>query len=194
LQFLAGGNPNEYRRVRHQLNVTGAPFNAAVFSLHLSIKIVYDLSTHGAITSINCGEGSINFTPTAILPGNGQGSGLLICLGGRFYRQTSPALVVLFYKFSNWVANLAHGLTAIDFVNVPASGIVNSISNPDFFATGSIMQLGFRLGNSGNGNFSTDNWHRQLASTTGTSRSFPLQAHLDLPGSVAWLPSAVAIN
>jgi len=90
LQFLAGGNPNEYRRVRHQLNVTGAPFNAAVFSLHLSIKIVYDLSTHGAITSINCGEGSINFTPTAVLPGNGQGSGLLICLGGRFYPRLLP--------------------------------------------------------------------------------------------------------
>jgi len=65
------------------------------------------------------------------------------------------------------VANIAHGLTPINFADVPASGIVNSISNPDFFATGSIMQLGFYLGNSGNSNFSTDNWHRQLASTTG---------------------------
>ena len=162
LQIPAGGNPNEYRRVRHQLVVTGAPFNGAVFSFHLNNTAFYTPSTQGAITSIDYSEDSINFVPDTVVPGNGQGSGLLILQGGKYYRQQNPLLVMPYSGYSNWTNNPAPGLLAADFAEVSLAGVVNTSSNPDFSAAGSIMQLGFHRGNSGNSGYNTDcgidNW------------------------------------
>jgi hypothetical protein len=161
-QVLAGGNPNEYRRVRHQLVVTGAPFNGAVFSFHLNNNAFYTPSTQGAISYIDYSEDSINFVPDTIVPGNGQGAGLLILQSGKYYRQQNPLLIMPYSGYSTWTANPAPGLLAADFAEVTLAGVVNIGSNPDFSATGSIMQFGFHRGNSGNGGYDTDcgidNW------------------------------------
>src|SRR6185436_19949236 len=76
VQILSGGNSNEFRRVSHQL-VVGAP-NGFLFSFHLNANAFYTPSAQGAISYIDYSEDSINFTPDTIVPGNGQGSGLLI--------------------------------------------------------------------------------------------------------------------
>ena len=162
LQFLTGGNPNEYRRVRHQL-VVSPPGNGFLFSFHLNNNAFYTPSTQGAISYIDYSEDSINFIPDTIVPGNGQGSGLLILQNSKYYRQQNPLLVMPYSGYSTWTANAAPGLLAADFAEVTLAGIVIPSSNPDFSATGSIMQLGFHRGNSGNSGYNTDcgidNWH-----------------------------------
>ncbi len=162
-QVATGGNPNEYRRVRHQLVVTGPPYNGAVFSFHLNNNAFYTPSTQGAISYIDYSEDSINFVPDTIVPGNGQGAGLLIMQNGKYYRQNNPLLIMPYSGYSTWTANPAPGLLAADFFEVTPLGVVVPSSNPDFSATGSIMQLGFHRGNSGNGGYDTDcgidNWH-----------------------------------
>ena len=161
-QVTTGGNLNEYREIRHQLVVTGPPYNGAVFSFHLKNNAFYTPSTQGAISYIDYSEDSINFVPDTIVPGNGQASGLLILQNGKYYRQNNPLLVMPYSGYSTWTANPAPGLLAADFAEVSLAGIVNAGSNPDFSATGSIMQLGFHRGNSGNGGYDTDcgidNW------------------------------------
>ncbi len=160
LQFLTGGNPNEYRRVRHQLNVVTP--TAALHSFHFNVTASYTPFSQGAITSIDYSEDSINFSSQA---GNGQGTGLAILQGGRYYRQFTPSLVMPFSSYSNWNANTALGLTAASFLEVDING--NLLANvPNFTATGTIMQLGFYRGNSNNGNINTDcgidNWNVKI--------------------------------
>ncbi len=162
-QVTTGGNPNEYREVRHQLFVTGSPYNGAVFSLHLNNNAFYTPSTQGAISYIDYSEDSINFIPDTIVPGDGQSAGLLILQNGKYYRQQNPLLIMPYSGYSTWTANPAPGLLAADFAEVTLAGVVNPGSNPDFSATGSIMQLGFHRGNSGNSGYETDcgidNWY-----------------------------------
>ena len=160
-QVPTGGNPDEYREIRHQLLVT-PPGNGFLFSFHLNNNAFYTPSTQGPISYIDYSEDSINFVPDTIVPGNGQGSGLLILQNGNFYRQQNPILVMPYSGYSTWTANPAPGLLAADFAEVTLAGVIIPSSNPDFSATGSIMQLGFHRGNSGNGNYETDcgidNW------------------------------------
>ncbi len=169
-QVPAGGNPNEYRRIRHQLLVSN-PGNGAVFSMHLNNTAFYTPSVQGAITSIDYSEDSINFTPDTIVPGNGQGSGLLIFQNSKYYRQQTPMLIMPYSGFSSWTFNPALGLTAADFAEVTLAGVVNPGSNPDFSAAGSTMQLGFARGNSGNSGYNTDcgidNWHVTIVPAPG---------------------------
>lgn len=161
-QVPTGGNPNEFRRVQHTLNVTGSPFNGAVFSFHINTNATYNPAISGAITSIDYSEDDINFIPETVVPGNGQGSGLLIVQGGRYYRQQSPLFIMPHSQFANWASNAAPGLIASDFAEVSLTGIINAGSNPDFSAGGGIITFGFHRGNSGNGGYSTDtgidNW------------------------------------
>ena len=162
-QIPAGGNLNEYRRIRHQLVVTGAPFNGAVHSLHLNNSAFYTPSTQGAISYIDYSEDSINFVPDTIVPGDGQATGLLILQNGKYYREQNPLMGIPYYAgYSSWKANVSQGLLAADFAEVSPAGVVLIASNPDFSAAGSTMQLGFYRGNSGNGGYSTDcgidNW------------------------------------
>jgi hypothetical protein len=179
LQFLTGGNPNEYRRIRNNLLV-GSTGNGAVIGFHMNVTAFYTPSSQGAITSINYSEDSINFVNQG---GNGQGSGLAILQNGIYYRQQSPILVMPFATFSSWAPNAAPGLTATSFAEVTPAGIVNIGNNPDFSATGSIMQLGFWRGNSANQNFNTDcgidNWHVDIIPAPGAT------ALLGLGGLVA---------
>jgi hypothetical protein len=167
LQFLSGGNPNEYRRIRNQLIVSN-PGNGAVIGFHMNVTAFYTPSSQGAITGINYSEDSINFVNQG---GNGQGSGLAILQNGIYYRQQSPILVMPFATYSNWTSNAAAGLTAASFAEVTPSGIIIPGSNPDFSASGTIMQLGFWRGNSANGNINTDcgidNWHVDIIPAPG---------------------------
>lgn len=172
LQFLAGGNPNEYRRVRNQLLVQ-PPGNGSVIGFHMRAGAFYNPSTQGAITSIDYSEDSINFVPTAIVPGNGQGTGLAILQGGVFYRQQNPILVMPFVTHSNWTLNQSLGLLAADFAEVTPAGVVLPFSNPDFSVSGAVMQFGFWRGNSGNGGYNTDcgidNWHVNIVPAPGAA-------------------------
>lgn len=156
LQFLTGGNPNEFRRIRNQLTVSSP--TGTLHGFHMNITAFYDPSNQGAITSIDYSEDSINYVNQ---PGNGQGSGLAILQNGRFYR-TSAALVMPYSSYSTWQPNAMSGLTPSSFWEVDAFG--NLLGNtPDFSASGSIMQLGFWRGNSNNGSINTecgiDNWN-----------------------------------
>jgi hypothetical protein len=170
-QVPAGGNPNEYRRIRHQLLVNSGLPNGHVTSLHMNVNAFYNPSTQGAITSIDYSEDSINFISNTIVPGNGQGSGLAIFQGGRFYVQRNPILVMPFTSFSNWGPNAAPGLVAADLWELDNAGNFISTSNPDFSIAGGTMQLGFWRGNSGNGSYNTDcgidNWRVEIIPAPG---------------------------
>ncbi len=160
LQFLTGGNPNEYRRIRNQLTVSSP--TGILHGFHMNVTAFYDPSSQGAITSIDYSEDSINFVNQN---GNGQGSGLAIIQNGRLYR-TSAALIMPFSSFSTWQPNAQPGLTPASFWEVdPSTGMVIA-GSPDFSASGTVMQLGFWRGNSNNGSINTecgiDNWHVQI--------------------------------
>lgn len=159
LQIPAGGNPNEYRNIRHQLLVQ-TPGNGMIFTFHLNNTAFYTPSSQGAISYIDYSEDDINFLNQL---GNGQGSGLAIYQNSTFYRQQTPLFVMPYVPYSIWTNNAAPGLVASDFVEVTPAGLIVPTSNPDFSATGSVMQLGFHRGNSGNGPYDTntgiDNWN-----------------------------------
>ena len=147
--------------------------NAAIFGFHMNTTAFYNPNTQGAITSIQYAEDSINFISNTIIPGNGQGTGLAILQGGTYYRLSTPALVMPFTSFSNWAPNSAGSITASDMWEVTPSGTVNPFSNPDFSASGAIMQLGFWRGNSGNGSYNTDcgidNWNVHILPSPGSA-------------------------
>lgn len=163
LQIPVGGNPLEYRRIRNNLVVASGLPNGGVIGFHMNVNAFYNPGTSGAIANIAYSEDSINFVSNTVVPGNGQGTGLAILQGGRYYRLQNPALVMPFTSFSNWGPNAAPTITAADMAEVDVNGNVNIFSNPDFSAAGGIMQLGFWRGNSGNSSYNTDcgidNWH-----------------------------------
>lgn len=166
-QMPVGGNANEYRIIRHSL-VVSDPGNGQYTGVHLKTTALYNPSTQGAISYIDYSEDSKNFLNQV---GNGQGSGLAIYQAGRFYIQRSPILVMPYAGYSNWAANSAPGLVASDLHEIDITGFMNPFSNPDFSASGAIMQLGFWRGNSGNSSYNTecgiDNWHVNIVPAPG---------------------------
>ncbi len=166
-QMPVGGNPNEYRIIRHNL-VVSDPGNGAYTGVHIKPTATYDPGSQGAISYIDYSEDSINFLSQV---GNGQGSGLAIYQGGKYYIQRNPILVMPYSGFSSWAANIANGLLATDLYEIDNTGFINSGSNPDFSASGGVMQLGFWRGNSGNGSYNTecgiDNWNVNIVPAPG---------------------------
>lgn len=166
-QMPVGGNPIEYRIIRHNLIVTN-PGNGQYTGVHIKPTATYDPGSQGAITYIDYSEDSKNFLNQA---GNGQGSGLAILQGGRYYVQRNPILVMPYAGFSNWAANISNGLLASDLYEIDIAGNFLPSSNPDFSASGGVMQLGFWRGNSGNGSYNTecgiDNWHVNIVPAPG---------------------------
>lgn len=171
LQFLVGGNPNEFRLVRNSLSINGA--NSLDIGLHVHNSFMYDPATSGAITSINYSEDSKNFVNQG---GNGQGTGLVIVQSGKFYAVRSTILVMPYSGFSNWAPNSLSGIVASDLWEVTPAGTFLSGSNPDFSASGGVMQFGFYRGNSSgtttSGVFNTecgiDNWHVEIVPSPGS--------------------------
>ncbi|MFO0860838.1 MAG: hypothetical protein U0570_09805 [Phycisphaerales bacterium] len=159
-QVLTGGNPNEYRRVRNNLVVSGS--NGASLGLHMRGTYFYNPGAQ-AISTINYSEDSINFVNQG---GNGQGSGCVILQGGKYYIQRNPILVMPYSGFSTWQPNSAPGLVASDFWELTMTGTLISSNNPDFSTSGGIMQFGFWRGNSANSNIQTDcgidNWRVEI--------------------------------
>ena len=162
-QVLTGGNPNEYRRVRNQL-IVGSAGNGAIQGLHMNNIFSYNPSGSGAISTINYSEDSINFLPAQA--GNGQGTGLVIFQNSKFYELRNPLLVMPASGFTNWAPNAAPGIVASDMWEITNTIGLISTSNPDFSATGTVMQFGFWRGNSANQNINTDcgidNWTVQI--------------------------------
>jgi hypothetical protein len=162
-QVLTGGNPNEYRRIRNNIAVQN-PGNGALIGFHMNVLDFYTPSSQGAISTINYSEDSINFLPTQA--GNGQGTGLAIYQNGKYYSLRSPTLVMPGATFSTWQPNNAPGTVASNYWEVTPTGNVLPGSNPDFSASGTIMQFGFWRGNSGNSSYQTDcgidNWRLEI--------------------------------
>lgn len=168
-QSLVGGNPNEFRRIDMSL-LAGTP-GAGVFSLNINATAAYDPTTQGAVTFIDYSEDSINLLAGS---GDGQATGLLIVQNGTIYIQRSPVLVMPYTTFSTWAQNAAPGLVASDMWEIMGNGFVDPNSNPDFSATGGVMQLGFWRGAS-SGNFTgqafreagIDNWSVRIVPAPG---------------------------
>jgi hypothetical protein len=179
LQIPVGGNPLQYRRIRHNLVVSGP--GGAVIGLHMRNTFSYNPGG-GAISVINYSEDSINFVNQA---GNGQGSGLVIFQSGNYYVQRSPILVMPYATFNTWQPNSAPGLIASDFWRIDNSLNLFSGSNPDFSTSGGVMQFGFWRGNSGNFGYQTDcgidNWRVDIVPVPGPAGS----AVLALSGLIA---------
>jgi hypothetical protein len=171
LQFVAGGNPTAYRRIRDQLVVSGGS-GGALYGLHMNNTAFYTPSASGAITSISYSEDSINFIPGTIVPGNGQGSGLVIFQNSSYYILRNPILVMPYAGYSSWTANSAPSIAAADMWELTGTGTLVPTSNPDFSAAGTVMQFGFTRGNSGNGGYNTDcgidNWNVQIVPSPGS--------------------------
>lgn len=171
LQFVTGGNPNEFRMVRNSLAINGV--NSLDIGLHVHNSFSYDPGTSGAITSINYSEDSKNFVNQG---GNGQGTGLVIVQGGKFYAVRTTILVMPFSTHSNWAPNSLSGIVASDLWEVTPAGTFLSGSNPDFSASGGVMQFGFYRGNSSgtttSGTFNSecgiDNWSVELIPSPGS--------------------------
>lgn len=178
-QVPAGGNPNQYRRIRNNILVSG-PGGASI-GLHLRATYSYNPGG-GAISVINYSEDSINFVNQG---GNGQGSGLVIVQSGNAYIQRTPTLVMPYATFNTWQPNAAPGLTASDFWRIDLAGNLFSGSNPDFTTSGGVMTFGFWRGNSGNSSYQTDcgidNWRVEIIPVPGPTGS----AVLALSGLVA---------
>ncbi|MBX3379694.1 MAG: hypothetical protein KF805_06340 [Phycisphaeraceae bacterium] len=179
LQIPVGGNPNQYRRIRNNLLASGP--SGAVIGVHMRGTYSYNPGG-GAISVINYSEDSINFINQ---PGNGQGSGLVIFQGGNYYLQRTPTLVMPYASFNTWQANAAPGLVSSDFWQLTLAGNLISGNNPDFSASGGVMQFGFWRGNSGNSSYQTDcgidNWRVEIIPVPGPTGS----AALALAGLVA---------
>jgi hypothetical protein len=149
-QVPAGGNPNEYRRVRHTL-ITQSGVGQVV-GLHLNLTASYTPSSQGAITSINYSEDSIAFSG----PGNVQGGGLFIRQNSRWYIQRSPIFVMPLPTFAGWTAQVASGRIASDFHEIDVAGNIFPGNNPDFSIAGTQIDYGFWRGNSNFGSVDTD--------------------------------------
>lgn len=145
-QFLAGGNPGEYRRI--ELNLNAIAPGGGVFSLNFNNGAFYDPATQGAVTAINYSEDARNFQPAA--GGDIQGGGLLIVQSGSIFIQRTPIFVVPNPAFTDWASQSA-SLLASDLWELSPTGLLDPSTNPDFSASGGVMQLGFwRGGSSGN--------------------------------------------
>jgi len=169
-QIPVGGNPNQYRQIVITLDAT-LP-GTSIFNLNINNNAFYNPATQGAVTFIDYSEDSIAFNDA----GNVQGSGLLIIQNGALYVQRNPVLVMPFSSFSTWGANAAPGLLAPDLWEVTPSGLLDPTSNPDFSATGGVMQLGFWRGaSSGNATFlgvreaGIDNWNVRIVPSPGSA-------------------------
>lgn len=168
-QVLTGGNPNEFRRIQHNLNTSTGNFN--LFSLHYNVvpTNTYTPASQGAITSINYSEDSIVFSAPS--SSAGQVTGLLIAQGGRTYIQRIPLLVAP--VSTTWVPNAA-SLTASSLYEInTTTGALSPTSNPDFSLSGSTMSFGFYRGNSGFTSYQTDggidNWRVEIIPAPSTA-------------------------
>lgn len=172
-QVLGGGNPNEYRRIRHSLNVSGGI--GQLVTLHQNVTANYNPSSQGAITGLTYSEDSIAFAG----PGNVQGGGMYIRQGGRDYIQRVPVFVMPLPTFSVWTTQTA-SLSASDFHEIDNAGNIFAGNNPDFSATGGVMGLGFWRGNSNFGSVQTDagidNWRVEIVPAPGAAALLGLGA------------------
>jgi hypothetical protein len=169
-QLPVGGNPTQYRLVRNNL-VIGGP-NSLDMGIHINNTFSYNPGSSGAITSINYSEDSKNFVNQG---GGGQGTGLAIAQGGRFYVVRTTILSMPYSGFSNWAPNSLSGIVASDLYEATPAGTFISGSNPDFSASGGVMQFGFFRGNSSgtstltqfNTECGIDNWHVDIIPAPG---------------------------
>jgi len=153
-QVASGGNGGSYRNVTHQMVVAG-PY-ALILSVHLNQSAFWDPSTQGGIGSIDYTEDSLNIQPL-------MGTGLAILQDGNHYLLRKPGLL---YTQYGWGTTARTGIVASDMYRIDSDGNIFENQNPDFSASGGLIQFGYWRGNgsgstaSGTYNYEAgiDNW------------------------------------
>ncbi len=149
---MAGGNPDEFRFMMHDLD----PGPAQISVSHMFLGATYNPSVQGAIESIDYSEDQIEFDP----PFSGAAIGALPALF-----QDGQIFVGPDITFNNltWQTTALNGLTASDF----SAGVLN----PDFSLSGGQITFGFVRSNSNTGSsgratqHGIDNWSFTLHTT-----------------------------
>ena len=149
-QIVSGGNPNEYRETDHQWTGLGG-----LNVLHLNSNAIYDPSVSGSIAEIDYSF-DLNWLNAPNGPG-GVGYSLLIFQNGTYYAANQQLI-----QQSNWSAVGESALSATDFTRHQVTGTGGI--NPDFSASGSLLQFGYLSSNGTSANQSVttrsgiDNW------------------------------------
>lgn len=144
-QVLTGGHPDAYRYVQHHYDTGG------IVVAHMRAAAIYDPSTQGAVATVDYSYDLIHLNPP---PNQAVGYGLLVFQDGLYYRASTDAVFD-----EEWQAFGQTGLEALDF------NVIGDVGppHPDFTASGSPFQLGYRTSNTSNGGWLTresglDNW------------------------------------
>jgi hypothetical protein len=172
-QLLSGGNPNAYRRITTVLN--SGPSERRIFSFNFNSTAIYDPSVSGAIDSIDYSEDAKIFS-------GAQTIALALRQGGNIFNYS----LVNTFVGTSWTSMNATGLIATNFIQAVPGGFDPTL-NPDFSATGSIIEFGFMRGRgtpNGPGPGATaiggiDNWNVTVNSAQ--------QATVPEPGSLSLL-------
>lgn len=152
---MTGGNPGEHRTLE-SFTCPNIPCKAMMIEIKNSAS--YDPATQGEISSLDYGEDQLCSSADGCV-GGGQ-NWLPVCVqNGIFYIYNSqvPTGVV-----ETWTTKSVSGLTAADFaeVDLSATGMSHPGLNPDFSATGALLQFGYARANSLNSARTgrIDNW------------------------------------
>lgn len=176
-QVASGGNGGSYRSVTHQMVVSG-PY-ALILSVHLSQSAFWDPSTQGGFASINYTEDSLNIQAL-------MGTGLAILQDGKHYLLRNPGLL---YTQSSWGTTSRTGIVASDMYLIDSNGNLDASQNPNFSASGGVMQFGFWRGN-GSGSTSSGTYTYQVGiDNWGVGIVVPSPGALALVGMAAMLVS-----
>lgn len=139
-QFPAGGNPGQFRNIRHSIGTGGGFTNRASLSWNFNVAQSYSPATEGAIEGIDYSEDSLRVS------GNAQLGTFALRQGGLRYRLSTYFDVD---DTSNWIQNGFSNLTAADFGLDFFDASSNQFlflptANPDFSDSGSLIEFGFQ--------------------------------------------------
>jgi len=162
-QVATGGNTGAFRRINNNLaSAAGQGFSNTVMGFHAKAGATWNPSTQGAIGSLDYAEDAFRFSGSGV-----QANGIALRQGGViFYGPSSvtPSTVGVWQGYS-WLGILPTQFDAL------AAGV----QNPDFSATGGLIEFGFFRGNStsvggGGGTVSggIDNWQVTVGLATPT--------------------------
>ncbi|MBN1845775.1 MAG: PEP-CTERM sorting domain-containing protein [Sedimentisphaerales bacterium] len=159
IHAMGGGNPNAYLYVEHFLQPAGA-YDSMVYGTHINTQAVYDPSTQGAITLVDFTIDYMNIYTTA----GGMAFGLALKQDGTVYN----AYRFLSWTDLGWRTKKDLAITESDFgllVFQDHTFSIDNSQNPDFSASGSLIEFGLFTCNSHTGDDSPafryvgfDNW------------------------------------
>jgi hypothetical protein len=158
-QAVAAGPHGSFRSVTDfDGDAGGSVQNSLVLGANIYTAAEYNPAAQGALAALNMSIDSICPEPDGGCAGDGQAYGFAVLQGGKVYLAGLPWDTGAANINQGWVTNAENGLTAADFglVDVTPSGLPDAFSNsienpninPDFSASGGVIQFGFITGNS----------------------------------------------